>query len=79
VSAVLPERRRRQRGMQRACDARVTFILRQAYRSAHIVMNPCAFGADLTLAWPAAAVRGDEVVEPTETRERLVAALGGHA
>src|SRR4051812_7302753 len=40
----------------RARVPRVTVTLRQAYGGAHIVMNSRDLGADLTLAWPDAAV-----------------------
>src|SRR5207248_5126508 len=103
----------------RARVPRVTVTLRQAYGGAHIVMNSRDLGADLTLAWPDAAVGVmgarqavevvdrralaagsdadalaaryaaehlpvavaaaggfiDEVIEPTETRERVAEAL----
>jgi acetyl-CoA carboxylase carboxyltransferase component len=100
---------------------RVTVTLRQAYGGAHIVMNSRDLGADLTLAWPGAAIgvmgsrqavsvierrsieagadadelaarygaqhldsaiaasKGyvDEIVEPAETRSRLIEAMDG--
>jgi acetyl-CoA carboxylase carboxyltransferase component len=100
---------------------RVTVTLRQAYGGAHIVMNSRDLGADLTLAWPGAAIgvmgprqavgvierrsieagadpdelaarygaqhldsaiaasKGyvDEIVEPVETRSRLIEAMDG--
>jgi acetyl-CoA carboxylase carboxyltransferase component len=108
------------RSFARARVPRVTVTLRQAYGGAHIVMNSRDLGADLTLAWPDAAigVMGagqaveitdrralaagadadalaaryaaehlpvqraatagfvDEVIDPRETRDRLVCALG---
>ncbi len=65
---------------------RPTVVLRQSHRGAGITMNSKILGADAVYAWPGAefgiaAASGaggvDEVIEPSQTRERLAWALRG--
>jgi len=66
---------------------RLALVAGRAAGAGYLLMSPRQLGADLCLAWPAAAVaagdayaaaeRGyvDEVIEPRETRRALVRAL----
>jgi acetyl-CoA carboxylase carboxyltransferase component len=60
----------------RATVPRVTVTLRQAYGGAHIVMNSRDLGADLTLAWPDAAIGVMGARQAVEVVERRALAAG---
>jgi len=63
----------------RATVPRVTVTLRQAYGGAHIVMNSRDLGADLTLAWPDAAIGVMGARQAVEVVERRALAAGADA
>ena len=67
------------RAFATASVPRVTLTLRQAYGGAHIVMNSRDLGADLTLAWPDAALGVMGAPQAVEIIERRAIEAGADA